>query len=281
MLIPGLAGTSRQVSPGGCNRRHFLISRPILVASAGGQDTSPGLAVVSRRFRRRVRGPPVLPERQKSAKIHAGSGFIWRISGKVDDMSWKQSLRYVATLLIAVLSCYCVGLGPSLAQNGCANLGGLRSGTGTQPVSLRFDNDTNGVVNIFWINQSGAQILYSRLGSHQQYSVNTFQTHAWLVTDSTGACLEAFAAITSQVVPINLVCNGGDVTFTDATCGTCNGTCYIVVCYGSAGQLGIGHASLQKGQSANFKSPPGSTYDAICNSPAPNKCPATLCVNGP
>jgi hypothetical protein len=27
-----------------------------------------------------VRNPPVLPERRKSAKIHAGSGFIWRIS---------------------------------------------------------------------------------------------------------------------------------------------------------------------------------------------------------
>jgi len=25
-----------------------------------------------------------LPERQKSAKIHAGSGFIWRISVKID-----------------------------------------------------------------------------------------------------------------------------------------------------------------------------------------------------
>jgi hypothetical protein len=26
--------------------------------------------------------PPVLPERRKSAKIYAGSGFIWRISAK-------------------------------------------------------------------------------------------------------------------------------------------------------------------------------------------------------
>ena len=42
---------------------------------------SPSIAVRTARGEgRRPRHPPVLPERQKSAKIHAGSGFIWRIS---------------------------------------------------------------------------------------------------------------------------------------------------------------------------------------------------------
>jgi hypothetical protein len=34
----------------------------------------------------RPRHPPVLPERRKSEKIHAGSGFIWRISVKYNSI---------------------------------------------------------------------------------------------------------------------------------------------------------------------------------------------------
>jgi hypothetical protein len=36
----------------------------------------------------RPRHPPVLPERRKSEKIHAGSGFIWRISVQI-EFGWR------------------------------------------------------------------------------------------------------------------------------------------------------------------------------------------------
>jgi hypothetical protein len=59
---------------------------------------SPSIAVRTARGEgSRPRHPPVLPERQKSAKIHAGSGFIWRIS------SARKQHRTLSNLLEMLL----------------------------------------------------------------------------------------------------------------------------------------------------------------------------------
>lgn len=89
-------------------------------------------------------------------------------------------------------------IGPEALFNGCTNLGGLRSPKSTQPATINFLNRTKGNINIIWIDFNGAQKLFSTLAPNQNFNVNTFIGHSWLITNSSGGCLGAFRTSQSQ-----------------------------------------------------------------------------------
>jgi hypothetical protein len=64
-----------------CSCVHHQTTGGVRPNARENDQISPSIAVRTARGEgSRPRHPPVLPERGKSAKIHAGSGFIWRIS---------------------------------------------------------------------------------------------------------------------------------------------------------------------------------------------------------
>jgi len=81
-----IGGTAAAAAPRASMRRpcscvHHQTTGGVRPNASENDQISPSIAVRTARGEgSRPRHPPVLPERRKSAKIHAGSGFIWRIS---------------------------------------------------------------------------------------------------------------------------------------------------------------------------------------------------------
>ena len=79
---------------------------------------------------------------------------------------------------------------PAIQQLACSAEPGLHSVDGRVTTSIQFNNQTQGPVNVYWINYSGQRVLYSALAAGQSYVQGTFLTHPWVVTDGgTGTCL--------------------------------------------------------------------------------------------
>jgi hypothetical protein len=60
------------------------------------------------------------------------------------------------------------------------------------PVSMTFVNNSDGYRAILWIDFSGQPKDYAGLNPGEQFSINTFLTHPWMITDGPGNCLEMF-----------------------------------------------------------------------------------------
>ena len=88
------------------------------------------------------------------------------------------------------------------ATTGCDSRTSLRSSSGEEPVQLRFANQTNRTVQVYWVDYTGALQLYQRLVPGQQYTQPTFRTHPWVILDSAGDCLRAITANLTEDVTI-------------------------------------------------------------------------------
>jgi hypothetical protein len=70
-------------------------------------------------------------------------------------------------------------------QSGCKDRREPRyfSIRGDQPVSIKFFNQRNRRINIYWIDYQGISKFYKSLEPGEQYIQQTYMTHPWLVTD--------------------------------------------------------------------------------------------------
>lgn len=58
------------------------------------------------------------------------------------------------------------------------------------PVSMTFVNRSDGYRGILWIDFNGQPKEYANLNPGEHFSINTYLTHPWLITDGPGNCLE-------------------------------------------------------------------------------------------
>jgi VHL beta domain len=59
-------------------------------------------------------------------------------------------------------------------------------------VRVKFVNRTNAFRTVMWIDFQGRPKQYASLNPGQSYSVDTFLSHPWMITDGPGNCLEMF-----------------------------------------------------------------------------------------
>jgi hypothetical protein len=79
-------------------------------------------------------------------------------------------------------------------QTGCkdGNAPKYFSMRGEQPVSLKFINQRNHRINIYWLDYRGIAQFYRSLAPGEWYIQQTFMTHPWLVSDENNRSLGAF-----------------------------------------------------------------------------------------
>ncbi len=98
------------------------------------------------------------------------------------------------------LTAACLGLGAWLATGAfalagdlpCAAEGSLRSKHSEVPTKMTFVNRTSQGRAIVWIDFNGGTKQYAWLDAGQRFSVDTFMTHPWLITDGPGNCIEIY-----------------------------------------------------------------------------------------
>jgi hypothetical protein len=72
----------------------------------------------------------------------------------------------------------------------CTKLGSIRSKYSNRPTKITFVNNSGGYRGILWIDFKGQPKDYANLQAGQQITLDTFQTHPWMVTDGPGNCLQ-------------------------------------------------------------------------------------------
>lgn len=65
----------------------------------------------------------------------------------------------------------------------------IRSVDGIAESTIRFVMDASGTADVFWLDYSGARVLYITLSEGQSIEQPTFITHPWVVVNSDGECL--------------------------------------------------------------------------------------------
>lgn len=101
----------------------------------------------------------------------------------------------VAAATVSVVSASSPALaargGPNTNQSlPCAMEGDKASEVFDHPTTLRFQNDSSQQVNVYWLNYSGARVLYAVLAPGVGYDQGTFTSHPWVLTDAAGTCIQ-------------------------------------------------------------------------------------------
>jgi hypothetical protein len=97
--------------------------------------------------------------------------------------------------LVLALAVAIFAMLPDLAfADSCSLLGSVRSTNSNTPARLTFINKTSGGRSIIWIGFSGETHQYKWLEPGGKWTVNTFLTHPWLVTDGPGNCYGIYVA---------------------------------------------------------------------------------------
>ena len=97
-------------------------------------------------------------------------------------------------LLLAALAAFAV-IAPLPAAAGdipCSAAGSLRSQNSAQPTKMTFINRSGEGRAILWIDFQGGTKQYAYLNPGQSFSINTFVTHPWMVTNGPGDCIDIY-----------------------------------------------------------------------------------------
>ncbi len=98
------------------------------------------------------------------------------------------------SLPIAALAAFAV-IAPLPAAAGdvpCSAMQSLRSQNSNHPTKMTFVNKTSEGRAILWINFKGQTQQYAWLNPGERFSVNTFLTHPWMVTNGPGDCIDIY-----------------------------------------------------------------------------------------
>lgn len=137
---------------------------------------------------------------------------LWQVLGRMSSISYViAGNQYVLPLrgssralsaLLADCNAYAGGGGfvsaPRPTQPAdprwatCDAFGSFVSQNSDIPVAVTFTNRSDGYRVLFWIGFDGAPVEYAALSQGQSFSVTTYVTHPWMITDGPGNCLEMF-----------------------------------------------------------------------------------------
>jgi hypothetical protein len=79
------------------------------------------------------------------------------------------------------------------ADNGCDEAN-LRSERSDEAVPLTVVNQSQAALTLHWVDFAGQRQPFGALGPRSQLSLQTFETHGWVVTDADGTCRNGFVA---------------------------------------------------------------------------------------
>ncbi len=74
----------------------------------------------------------------------------------------------------------------------CSAMQSLRSKNSNHPAQMTFVNRTQEGRAILWINFKGQTQQYAWLNPGERFSVDTFLTHPWMVTNGPGDCIDIY-----------------------------------------------------------------------------------------
>ncbi len=74
----------------------------------------------------------------------------------------------------------------------CRMQSSARSERSDIPVNVVFRNLADGYRSVMWIGFDGMPVEYANLNPGETFSVNTYVTHPWMITDGPGNCIEMF-----------------------------------------------------------------------------------------
>jgi hypothetical protein len=78
----------------------------------------------------------------------------------------------------------------SATKVSCNKLGSIRSKYSNRPTKITFVNNSEAYLGILWLDFEGQPKSYANLQAGQQVTMDTFQSHPWMVTDGPGNCLQ-------------------------------------------------------------------------------------------
>ena len=78
---------------------------------------------------------------------------------------------------------------PAIQQLACGVEATLKSIEERVATSIQFQNQTQGTVSVYSIDSNGQRVFNSTLAAGESFVQQTFLTHPWVVTDSSGTCL--------------------------------------------------------------------------------------------
>lgn len=81
---------------------------------------------------------------------------------------------------------------PATEAVSCDRFGTIRSMASQTPLTVTFVNKSDGYRGLVWIDPEGTPVDNAGLNQGESVTVPTFETHAWMITDDPGNCIEMF-----------------------------------------------------------------------------------------
>jgi len=78
--------------------------------------------------------------------------------------------------------------GPVVPDAACQDEGKSKSLKGDTTAALTVINNSDEVVQTFWLDYNGDRVLYEQVAPHTSYVQKTWLTHPWVVASASGAC---------------------------------------------------------------------------------------------
>jgi len=83
-------------------------------------------------------------------------------------------------------------ISPQAEVVSCQEFGTLKSMDSDTPLTVTFINLSDGYRGVVWIDTNGTPVDKGGLNQGESMTVETFKTHAWMITDGPGNCIEMF-----------------------------------------------------------------------------------------
>ena len=102
--------------------------------------------------------------------------------------------------LLVTLLCGSVQAQTNLPALPCSQEASLKSLNSNVTTSVDFVNRTTQTIQVYWLNGSGARVLYFQLAAGASRTQVTFVTHPWVITDLSNNCIEIFEPVSGPGV---------------------------------------------------------------------------------
>lgn len=84
--------------------------------------------------------------------------------------------------------------GEKHGSKSCNDERNLRSLQGNVHTIMKLINNSSQEVRRYWLDYSGRRVFYKAIPPYGQYTLPTFQTHPWVITDSHDICMDIFVS---------------------------------------------------------------------------------------
>jgi VHL beta domain len=90
----------------------------------------------------------------------------------------------------------------TLSTSAFAGCGPHKSLPSNHMVDVKFENNTNGPVNVIWYTFNGGTKMYQSLAAGQSYVQSTYTKHVWELTDASGKCISTLVVKKGQTFKV-------------------------------------------------------------------------------